>query len=421
LGLWLALLLAYAGGMVLNLMPCVLPVLSLKVLSFVRHAGAEGGGAWRQGLAFSAGVLGCFWLLAGVLLALRAAGNQVGWGFQLQSPAFVAFLAVLFLVLGLNLLGVFEIGESLTRAGNLAPAGTGLWSSFFGGALATIVATPCTAPFMGSALGWGLSQPVLVSLLVFTALALGMASPYLVLAANPRWLRFVPRPGRWMEGFKQIMGFFLLSTVVFLLWLFGQHTGVTGESRLLWGLLVLAVAAWCYGRGTAPETTSRVRVVALSAALALGVGGGLLAWTASQVVVSDRGGPQATKLGDLTWEEWSPERLAKLRAEERPVFVDFTAAWCLSCQVNERVALADRAVITRLRDAGVALLRADWTKRDGRIAQALAEHGREGVPLYVIYGKGQTEPLVLPELITSAIVLRALDQALGPPASSAHP
>jgi thiol:disulfide interchange protein DsbD len=398
--------LAFLGGLVLNLMPCVLPVLSLKVLGFVRHAG-EAKDAWRQGLAFTGGVLLSFWVLAGSLLLFRAGGESVGWGFQLQSPVFVACLAVLFFLMGLNLFGVFEVGTSLVAAGNLNVGRTGLAGSFGSGALATIVATPCTAPFMGSALGYGLSQPAWVSLLVFTVLGLGMAAPYLLLSLRPGWLRYVPKPGAWMDAFKQLMGFLMMATVVALVWLFGQQGGVDGMAALLAGLVVIGLGGWLYGR-SASTTSPRRRRLAVTAAVLLMAGG--LANAIVRARVSTAPVPAAVAQGE--WEPWSPERVAELRAAGRPVFVDFTAAWCLTCQVNERLALHDAAVGARLRESHVALLRADWTRPDARITEALASFDRQGVPLYVLYGRAG-EVRVLPEVITSGIVLEALESTLG--------
>jgi thiol:disulfide interchange protein DsbD len=404
-GLPLMLVFAFLGGLVLNLMPCVLPVLSLKVLGFVRHAGEEGR-PWRHGVAFTIGVLASFWALAALLLSLRAAGEQVGWGFQLQSPTFVVFLSALFFLLGLNLFGVFEVGTSLIAAGNLNARRTGLLASFGSGALATIVATPCTAPFMGTALGFGLGQPASVSFLVFTSLALGMAAPYLALSLHPGWLRFVPRPGAWMEAFKQLMGFCLMATVAALVWLFGRQVGVDGMAALLAALVAIGLGAWIYGRASsAPSVRRRFAGNAAAAVLvALGVLAGL-SQAGAAAGTSDAG----------EWEPWSEERLAEHRAAGRPVFVDFTADWCLTCRVNERIALRDPEVRARLRDEGVALLKADWTRRDPRITEALAAHGRQGVPLYVFYGAGQGRaPIVLPEVITPGIVIDALSGASEP-------
>jgi thiol:disulfide interchange protein DsbD len=398
----LALGLAFLGGLVLNLMPCVLPVLSLKVLGFVRH-GAEGRGPLAHAGAFTAGVVVFFLALALGLVALRKGGEEIGWGFQLQSPGFVVFLAMLFLLLGLNLLGVFEVGQSLTAAGNLARGRGGLAGSFWNGALATLVATPCTAPFMGSALGFALGQPTGVVLLVFTALGLGMAAPYVLLASSPALLRRLPRPGGWMETFKQAMGFPLLGTAAFLVWLFGRQVGVDAVGWLLFALLLVAFAAWAYGRAASSAGPRRAYALAAAAIVAsLGLLVGLQQ-------------AQATPRGDLAvedgWLAYSPEALGSLRAAGTPVFVDFTADWCLSCQVNERLVLQRREVRERFRARGVVLMKADWTRRDEAITRALAEHGRQGVPLYVLYGRGpQAPPRLLPEVLTPGIVLAALDE-----------
>ncbi len=399
---------AFVGGLLLNLMPCVLPVLSLKVLAFVKHGGGEGG-ALRHGLAFAAGVLVFFWALAGALLALRAGGEQIGWGFQLQSPPFVAFLASLFTLLSLNMFGVFEVGESLSSVAGRAPR-HGLAGSFWGGALATLTATPCTAPFMGSALGFALAQPATVNFAVFTALGAGMATPYLALSASPRLLALMPKPGRWMETFKQLMGFVLLGTVVFLAWLFGRQTGIDGVAALLLALVLVAMAAWAYGRGTASEASGRGRVLALGSAALLLCAGLALGMSQPQRATANAAAPAA---GGLAWEPWSPERLAELRAAGRPVFVDFTADWCLTCQVNERVALASPEVAARFQAEGVALLKADWTLRDERITRALAEYGRQGVPVYVLYGRDASKPhRLLPEILDAGTILKALDETL---------
>ena len=411
-GLGLAVAGAFMGGLLLNLMPCVLPVLSLKVLGFARHAG-DARGAWRHGLAFTAGVLASFWVLAGALLALRAGGAQVGWGFQLQSPAFVVFLAGLFFLLGLNLFGVFEVGASLTAAGNLVQGRSGLGASFANGALATIVATPCTAPFMGSALGWALGQPAGASLLVFTSLGLGMAAPYLLLSLRPGLLRFVPRPGPWMEGFRQLMGFLLMATVAGLAWLFGRQVGVDGMALLLAALVTMGLGAWAYGRGTVPGASPRRRLAAAALGIALVAGG--LALGLRHASAAPSAAPAVGR-----GEPFSPGRLAELRAAGRPVLVDFTAAWCLTCQVNERVALRAPEVERRLASEGVALLTADWTRHDPAITAALASYGRQGVPLYVLYGRDPASPpVLLPEVITPGLVLQAIDDTVAaPPAPS---
>jgi thiol:disulfide interchange protein len=410
----LALTFAFLGGLILNLMPCVLPVLSLKVLGIVEHSGEPNGRARRNGMSYALGVLVTFWALAAILLTLRAAGQHVGWGFQLQSAPFLAFLSALFLILALNLFGMFEIGASLTRAGGLAGKRAGLAGAFGSGVLATIAATPCTAPFMGSALGFALGQPAGMTLLVFTALGLGMAVPYVVLTASPRLLRFVPRPGPWMKTMKQVMGFLLLAVVVALVWLFGHLTGIDGVAFLLAALLFLGAAGWAYGHAQTGRLGPRARtftyasaVVLLVAGLGLGFGGTRKSPPAITPVGQDAASSHA-------WEPYSAARVDALRAEGKPVFIDFTAAWCLTCQVNERVALADAEVAKRFREEEVVLLRADWTRRDDEITQALADYGRQGVPVYILYGRDSGgAPRFLPELLTPAIVLSALDETLG--------
>jgi thiol:disulfide interchange protein DsbD len=408
-----ALGLAFVGGLILNLMPCVLPVLSLKVFGFVRHAGEEGGKPWRHGLAFTIGVLLSFLALAGVLLALRAGGQEIGWGFQLQSPRFVAGLTCLFFLIGLNLFGVFEVGMTLTRVGNLTANKGGLAASLFDGALATVVATPCTAPFMGSALGFALAQPASLALLVFATLGLGMAVPYLVLSMSPGLLRFVPKPGAWMESFKQLMGFFMMGTVVVLVWIFGRQTDGDAVALLLAGLVVVALGGWLYGRALLATVRRRAK---LAFALACGIAG--------MAFVLFRAVPAQGDTGvRIAWQPFSPEAVAAARAEGKPVFIDFTATWCLTCQVNDVVGLRPAAVVEGFRERGVVAFKADWTTNDDRITAELARYGRGSVPLYVLYAPGATEPHILPEGIslTAGVVLRTLDDALGKTASAAEP
>lgn len=414
-----ALLFAFVGGLILNLMPCVLPILSLKVLGFVEQSGKHPEHARRHGIVFALGVLLSFWVLAGVMLALRAAGEQMGWGFQLQSAPFLALLCGLFLLIGLNLFGVFEFGASVMGAANLAAGRSGLAASFWNGVLATVAATPCTAPFMGTALGFALSQHAVVALSVFSLLALGMAAPYLILAFNPGLLRFVPKPGAWMETFKQFLGFLLLATVAALIWLFGQQTGVNGVGIILGGLLLVALAAWVYGRSQSAGRSGRSRAaIAVTAVALLAAGLGVaLRGAVENGGVTERPSARGSGGGDkqgLKWESYSPARLAELRAEGKPVFIDFTAAWCITCQVNERVSLANSDVIERFEREGITTLRADWTRRDDQIAEALAGYGRQGVPVYVLYGRDPGgAPELLPELLTPSIVLAAIDKTLG--------
>ena len=407
LTLWLALGLAFVGGILLNLMPCVFPVVSLKVLSFANLAGVGRRGLWLHGIATGAGVLATFWALSGVLLGLRHAGHALGWGFQLQSPTFVTAMALLLFVLGLNLLGVFEIGTSLTRLSAAPGHASRLAESFGTGVLATVVATPCTAPFMGVAVGYGLTRPAWQALLVFTVLGLGMAAPYALLAASPRLLERLPRPGPWMVTFRQAVAFPLLATAAWLIWVLAQQTDADAVLRVLIALTLLAIAAWILGRWNPLAISWRARVISRSVAAAFALGAVALA--VPRAPAAGRGAPPSAA---VSWEPYTARRLAELRRAGRLVFVDFTAAWCLTCKVNERVALGSRTVQERLRQLDVATLRADWTTGDPEITQALAAFGRNSVPLYVLYhGDPGLPPTVLPTLLTPSIVLDALDGA----------
>ena len=383
------------GGLILNLMPCVFPVLSLKVMGFVESAHGAPGKAFRHSLVFAAGVFVMFWALAGVLLWLKSTGEQLGWGFQLQNPRVVIGIAVLFTLMALNLFGVFEIGENLTGVGS-GLASKGGWSgSFFSGVLAVIVATPCSAPFLGAAGGFALTQAgAMESMLIFTAVAAGMALPYVVLTSSPAMIKFIPRPGEWMVTFKQVMGFFMLGTAVYLLWIYGRMRGVDGLIRLVTGLLIVGFGAWMYGRLGASHQPALKRRIATAFGVLCVAGGTMYG---------------ATLPKDHGWKEWSPELAATLRAKGEPVLIDFTAAWCASCQVNKKVALHHESVEKALADAGVNKLVADWTDEDPRITQALAEYNRASVPLYLLFGKDPAAPpQILPEVLTPGIVLDAL-------------
>ena len=400
---------AFVGGLILNLMPCVLPVLSLKVFSLLRHAGENPRGAWKQGAAFTVGVVISFWILAGLLIALRAAGNHLGWGFQMQSPGFVLALIFLFFLLGLNLFGVFELGTSLVGLDAKASghAGGGLASSFLNGVLATIAATPCTAPFMGSSVGFAAEQPPSVALLIFTVLALGMATPYLLLTIFPGAMRFVPKPGAWMEAFKQFMGFLLLATVIFLVYVFGALVGQDQIPGLLAALLLAGIAAWVYGKWGNPLGSVVVRTAAIIVAILL------LAYAVSWGAILARATPPppGAVAASGPWQPWTSAAVNQALAQKRPVFVDFTAAWCLSCKVNEQVALETDAVRRAFAQKNVALFRADWTHSDPKISEILEQYHRDGVPLYLLYAPGgETSPQVLPEVLTPGIVLNALSR-----------
>ena len=397
-----ALLFALIGGIILNLMPCVFPVLSIKVLGFVEQGGASRAAVRTHGAAFAAGVIASFLALGTALLVIRASGTLVGWGFQLQSPAVVGILAGLFFVLGLSLLGVFDVGTPLTRLGGLLGSSGGLGASFGSGVLATVVATPCIAPLMGAALGFALTQPPIPTLLIFGVIGVGMALPYAVLSMWPTLLGRLPRPGAWMETSRQLLAFPLFATALWLVWVFGQQTGVDGAGYLLAAFLLIALGAWMLWRW--PRTSASGRSYVLSrtgaaimilAALAVGLRG-----TRSQP------GPAT----DESWQPFSAARVVELQASGRPVFIDFTAAWCLTCKVNERVVLETEAIEEAFRRRDVVLLKADWTRQDPEITRALEAFGRTGVPLYVLYtGATDAPPIILPTILTKETLLEALE------------
>lgn len=403
-----ALLLAFAGGVLLNLMPCVFPVLSLKILGFVRQAAGDPALTRRHGAAFGVGVVASFVALAGVLLSVRAAGAQVGWGFQLQSPPVVALLAVLMFLIGLVLAGVWEPGAALTRLGSVGAGDESLQGSFLTGVLAAVVATPCTAPFMGAAIGVALVRPAAEGLAIFAVLGVGMATPYMVLSSWPALLERVPRPGPWMETLKQALSFPMFGVTVWLAWVFGLQTGAGGVAGLLTALTLVALGCWVLGRWPAASATPRGRAV--TRAVALG------AFALAALALARAGRPEAgSGAGASTWEPLGDgSSVDAHRAAGRIVFVDFTAAWCISCQVNERVVLSSDGVMAAFRERNVALVKADWTRRDPEITRALAAFGRSGVPLYLVYPPDPArEPELLPAVLTPGIVLAALERAAG--------
>jgi thiol:disulfide interchange protein DsbD len=394
LGLPMALLLALLGGALLNLMPCVFPVLSLKVLGFTRHAD-DRRALLAGGLAYTAGVVLSFVALAGLLLALRAGGEQLGWGFQLQSPAVVAALAALFTLIGLNLAGLFELGSVLPDRLATTQLRHPLADSALTGVLAVAIAAPCTAPFMGASLGFAVTLPPAQALSVFAALGLGMALPYLAASAFPALARALPRPGAWMATFKTLMAFPMFGTVVWLVWVLGQQIGIDGAAALLGSLVVLAFAAWALG--SPGHSVATRRVMGTAAVLLLGLS---LAWVgpslrAEAVPVTGAAAPDSSD-----WQAWSPDRVAEAVAQGRPVFVDFTAAWCVTCQYNKRTTLADAAVKAEFSAKNVLLLRADWTRRDPAITAELQRLGRSGVPVYVVYTPGAAGPRLLSEILS---------------------
>ena len=397
--------LAFLGGLLLNLMPCVFPVLFLKGLALVSSGSEERHKLRAHGFVYTLGILVSFWALVAALLGLRAAGSAAGWGFQFQSPMFLFLLAGLFFFLGLSLAGQFEFGLTLTSAGGSLAAKQGYAGSFFTGVLAVVVATPCTAPFMGAAIGYALAQPAGITFAVFTALALGLAAPYVALTLQPAWTRLLPRPGAWMDVLKQAASLFMFGTVIWLAWVVAQAYGAALLAALLAGLLLLAVAGWFLGRWPAKRWAT---VAAGLIVIAFAVGG---VAAPKELVIATAGSPAEHSPDGLArggWQPWSADAVARDVAQGQPVFVDFTASWCLTCQVNERVALEKPEVMAAFEAAHVALLKADWTRQDPAITQALGALGRSGVPVYALYTPGQSDPELLPQVLTPGIVMNAL-------------
>jgi thiol:disulfide interchange protein DsbD len=391
-----ALAFALLGGLILNVMPCVLPVLGIKVLGFVREAGADRRPLAFQGLLYGAGVLASFIVLAAGLLTLRAGGAALGWGFQLQSPVVVTLLAYLMLLVGLNLSGVFSVGDRLMGAGQSLTAGSGRGSAFATGVLAAVVASPCTAPFMGTALGFAITRPAGEALAVFLALGVGFALPVVALSVWPAWVRFIPKPGPWMKRFQQTLAFPLYATAAWLLWVLSQQVDARAYGAALAGLILVALAAWLYGQWR----PGRWRLVLLGAGLAAGLTGVL-----SPIATSDAPAPLGA---DQNPTPWSEPQVREHLAADRPVFVNFTAAWCITCQVNEQVALATENTRRRFAAHAVVYLVADWTRRDPVITRQLERHGRSGVPLYLLYSPATGQPVVLPPLLTEGLIADAL-------------
>jgi thiol:disulfide interchange protein DsbD len=411
--------LAFVGGLILNLMPCVFPVLFLKGLALVQSSNLERGHVRRHGLVYALGILVSFWAIVAVLLALRATGSHAGWGFQLQSPAFLAVLASFMFFFALSLAGMFDIGLSLTSVGGSLAEKQGYAGSFFTGVLATVVATPCTAPLMGAAIGFALAQTAGVTFAVFTALALGLALPYVLLSWQPAWARLLPKPGAWMEVLKQFTAVPLFATAIWLAWVYGQlyaaGEGVNQVALLLGCFLVLAIAGWVLGRWPAkwPGRIAAVGLIVLALAIPLsqarskgraGVG-------QNSATVAAAGASVAADSGELVWQPYSEQAVDSARSAGHPVFIDFTAAWCLSCQFNEKAVLQSADVVSALRKGGVVTMKADWTNDDPEITKKLASVGRAGVPTYVLYSAAAGSAAdVLPELLTKDLVLKAIER-----------
>jgi len=399
---WQALLLAFLGGIVLNAMPCVFPILSLKLLSLVRQAHGHRREQLGHGLAYTAGVLVSFAALGGALLALRAGGRAIGWGYQLQTPVFIAVIAYLLLAMGLSLSGVASFGTGLSGTGGRLAGRSGPTGTFFTGVLATIVATPCTAPFMGAALGFALIAPAPVALGIFLALGLGLAAPYLLATVTPGWQRLLPRPGGWMEFVKQLLAFPLYGTVAWLVWVLIQEAGPGQSLSGLFGLVLVGFAVWIYGRTRLAAPLGRRLGSGLAA-----VGTAAAILLAASLSTTGDGMANAEPRDRMVYEPFTAERLSALEATGKPVFVNLTASWCVTCLINERVALDSDAVRQAFAARGIVALKGDWTKQNPEITALLQQFGRSGVPLYLLYG-GKGEPVILPQILTAASVLDAL-------------
>jgi thiol:disulfide interchange protein/DsbC/DsbD-like thiol-disulfide interchange protein len=401
------LLFAVLGGLILNLMPCVFPVLSIKALNVMEQAKKHPAAVRAKGLVFAAGVIVSMLCLAGVLLMLRAGGEQLGWGFQLQSPLFVTLLVYLLLAVGLNLSGVFEVGGGLAGVGDNLTQGDSYSASFFTGVLATLVATPCSAPFMAPAVGAALTQAPFNALCIFAALGVGISLPFVLLSFLPWMRRVLPKPGAWMDTLKQVFAFPVYATAAWLLWVVAQETSPFGLGAALAGSILVALAAWSFQKSRSSAGGGRVTVIATAViSLLLAI---FLPIRFADVAAAAPGDSAQVRPGVDEWQPYSAMRVAELSAAGRPLLVNFTASWCLTCLVNERNAFSDAAVQEIFRDKKVTLMKGDWTNRDPAITKALAAFGRAGVPLYVVYNSkpGATEPLVLPQLLTAGVVQSA--------------
>lgn len=388
-----AILFAFIGGLILNIMPCVLPVLSVKILQILSHANESRAKIFLNAMSYTLGVLLSFWLLAGVLMALRQTGEELGWGFQMQSPVMLSILMAVFFIFGLNLFGVFEIGVGLVGVDQKAKSHSGYLGAFLSGVLATVAATPCTAPYMGTALAYAITQPVWEAMAVFTGLGLGMASPFILAGIFPKIMQFLPKPGAWMNTFKQFLGFLLMATVAYLFYVYA--TVVTDPERVLWmgiGLVLFSMAAWVWGKWSYSGTGSGW--LAKAAALLL---------IAAGFLITDQ------KEMAYTWEKYDAEDLKAQLEKGKPVFLDFTASWCLSCKVNEKTVLDTETTAKLFSEYGIVPMKADWSQYSPEITKALQALGRNSVPVYALYNPENPEvPTLLPEVLTHGILKESL-------------
>jgi thiol:disulfide interchange protein DsbD len=425
MGLGLAVIFAFIGGIILNLMPCVFPVLSIKVLNFIKHAEEDPRTTRTHGLLFSVGVVASFWILGIIVLSVKVGGEQLGWGFQLQSPTFVVVMLFTLLVIGFIFLTDVVVGARLQSWAGSSKLPTNYIGSFLNGALATAVATPCTAPFMSSALAATLTLPAISGFIVFTSLGLGMSAPYLLLSYRPSLLRFLPRPGEWMVTFKEAMAFPLFASVVWLARVFARQMGLEPPALnlmidVLWGILLVALGFWLLATARRSHDKRPGRIMRTLALLSITTG--IYTAIPSSQEIDDARSHASSSNGavvpftdehGLLWENFSEERLTRLAAQGRPVYLDFTAEWCITCQVNERVVFGSEEVRDLITKKNVTLIRADWTSKNQAITDALRRYGRNGVPLNVIIPGAASDPIVLPNVLTPGIVIDALKKLPG--------
>ena len=405
-----ALLSAFLGGLILNCMPCVFPIISLKAFGLVRQGG-DRALLRREGLAFMLGSVLAMLALAGVLLALRAGGEAVGWGFQLQSPIIVALLALVMIGSALNLMGLFEMGLGLQRAGQSAETHEGLLGAALTGALAVVVATPCAGPFMAGALGFALVQPPVLGLAIFAALAVGVAAPFTLLCFSPSLARRLPKPGPWMVTLKHALAFPMLAAAAWLVWVLNTQTASAGLPFILGCALALAFSAWLYGmaqrRSMAGKPARGLTLASVAGLLA--IGGAFAMPGAALETPKSKSAPIALRESGPI--RWSPQQVAQQTSAGRPVFVDFSAAWCLTCKVNEKAVLSTPAFKQAIARTDTAFMVADSTNYDAEIEKAMSELGRSGLPLYLVYPAGGGKPVILPQVLTQDLAIKALEAA----------
>ena len=414
---WVSVLFAFLGGLMLNLMPCVLPVLSINVLGLIQIAGEDNRRIWRHGIAFTAGIMVMFWALMAAIFILKGIGYQIGWGFQFQQPSIVVLLCALFFILAMYLWGMIRIGSGAVQvSGTVLEKKSGFSRSFFRGVLMTVCATPCTAPFMGAALGFALVRPVYEAFWVFSAMGLGMALPYALLSRFPGLLHYVPKPGRWMEQLKSFFGFLLLAPVIYMSEILGQQKGLPAVAALYYFLLLLGLTVWLIGTLSSEAGSKKFALKKTLALLVLCLGMFLIVRTIIIAPAPQAGGSNAvSQQSGVRWQQYSQEAFDKARMEGKTIFINFTAAWCTTCKVNDIVAFRDPQVIAALNDRSIVALKADWTSYDPTVTEALSRYNRNSIPLYVYYGGNEVgalsgpDPLILPEVITPRIVLDVLN------------